>query len=328
MSPEHVTQQRVTGAADVWAAGVNLYQLLTNRSPFQRDAFAQTMDAVVNWTQPPAHSVDRAAPVELSKIADRALMKPVAERYSGAGAMHDDLEAWLAGQKAGAAELSEFVESLFPADENTDRVRLAKVLSAPVPTEPKSVEVSLSGLTPNLAAVTAKTDAPGASSTQSTQEFADQPTIMVGRGGNEPTRPFRTGGMLTLLRDPPVAITAGALLLSLVLVVGIAWNLSRAKPAVAAQPPPVEHVAAPPPPEPEPDAAAQPEPAAATGTLVVHSAAPGSFSVAGHLLAPNTPLTLPQGTYEVILVQKKRFTRRQTAVVKPGETTVVTFERR
>ena len=63
LSPEQLGQQTLTGQADVWALGVNLYHLLTGATPFQRENFPKTVEAVMHHQQAPAHEVQPAVPV-------------------------------------------------------------------------------------------------------------------------------------------------------------------------------------------------------------------------------------------------------------------------
>lgn len=99
-SPEQLTQRPVTTAADVWALGVMLYELLTDRSPFTGgDAFATARAVVDADPVPPGRVVgdhrERVLRGDLDAIVLRALRKDPKERYASAAALRDDIERFL-----------------------------------------------------------------------------------------------------------------------------------------------------------------------------------------------------------------------------------------
>lgn len=114
LAPEQIREEPVERAADIWALGVNLYRLLAGTLPFERDTLTRSATAVLQDQQPPAHEVDAAVPVELSKIAERALQKKPAARYQWASEMRADLETYLAGKPSAAADLKALLAQAFP----------------------------------------------------------------------------------------------------------------------------------------------------------------------------------------------------------------------
>ena len=103
MAPEQMRASRATDArADVWALGVVLYELLTQRCPFEAETLPDLCLKVVG--EPPVPIVDRRSdlPAELVEIIDRCLQKDPGKRFADAGAL--------------AAALAPFVESSIPPE--------------------------------------------------------------------------------------------------------------------------------------------------------------------------------------------------------------------
>ena len=108
MSPERLdgTESGAVTTADVYALGVILYELLAGRRPFDVDALppSRALDVLLH-TEPPALSRvahDRAVPVELDWIVQRAMHRDPDRRYSTAASFVADLERFLAGQAVDA----------------------------------------------------------------------------------------------------------------------------------------------------------------------------------------------------------------------------------
>lgn len=93
MSPEQALGKPLDPRTDVWSLGVVLLEMLTGRSPFQRENITASLFAIIN--EPPGRIPD-AVPPELQKIIYRALAKDPAARYPDCRSMFEDLETFRA----------------------------------------------------------------------------------------------------------------------------------------------------------------------------------------------------------------------------------------
>jgi WD40 repeat protein len=95
-APEQISGGKdVDGRADVWSLGATLYELLTDRVPFDGDSEHEVLDRIRN-DEPtdPLRLVPELAP-DLAAIVLKALEKDPARRYASAAAFRDDLRAFL-----------------------------------------------------------------------------------------------------------------------------------------------------------------------------------------------------------------------------------------
>jgi len=90
MSPEQTMGKPVDQRTDIWALGVVIAEMITGRSPFQRDSAAATIVAILNE----APILPDEIPLELRRIVYRALSKDAATRYPTSREMLADLEAF------------------------------------------------------------------------------------------------------------------------------------------------------------------------------------------------------------------------------------------
>jgi len=85
MAPEQVTGQELDGRADLFAAGVLLYEMLSGRPPFDGETMMQVLHAVV-YEAPPLLAGPPPLPA-IDRVIRRALAKKREERYDTAAAM-------------------------------------------------------------------------------------------------------------------------------------------------------------------------------------------------------------------------------------------------
>ncbi|SMP73317.1 hypothetical protein SAMN06265222_11692 [Neorhodopirellula lusitana] len=97
MSPEQASGRRdqLDHRTDIYSLGVTLYELLTLRPAIEGEGYREMLNSVALHDPPTPKSVEPALPIELDTIIRKAIAKLPQERYSSAGALADDLQAWL-----------------------------------------------------------------------------------------------------------------------------------------------------------------------------------------------------------------------------------------
>jgi serine/threonine protein kinase/dienelactone hydrolase len=121
MAPEQVRGEPVGAAADVWALGVTLYEMLTGVLPFRGDNIFSTMHAILEEPPVPLRQLRPDVPPWLQSIVDSALRKPTADRTLTASEIARIVEDHRAEQSAPLASRRGRVSS---------RRRLALIVSA------------------------------------------------------------------------------------------------------------------------------------------------------------------------------------------------------
>jgi eukaryotic-like serine/threonine-protein kinase len=108
MAPEQTQPDAHTpgAAADIYSLGAVLYELLTGRPPFLAASAVETL-LLVRSEEPVRPSLlNPQIDLDLELICRKCLEKQPRHRYSSAGALADDLDAYLAGEPVSARSSS------------------------------------------------------------------------------------------------------------------------------------------------------------------------------------------------------------------------------
>ncbi|HVE71855.1 MAG TPA: protein kinase [Thermoanaerobaculia bacterium] len=84
MSPEQVRAQPLDARTDIFSFGTVLYEMLTGKSPFERDSAIETMHAVLAVDPPAPSAVQPEVPASLDAIVRHCMEKDPRERFQSA----------------------------------------------------------------------------------------------------------------------------------------------------------------------------------------------------------------------------------------------------
>jgi serine/threonine protein kinase len=139
MAPEQIKGGHVDGKADIFAAGIILYELLTFRRPFEGD---NTGTILYNILHAPPHPmqppVDEQFPA-IKRVLTKSMEKDPACRYYSADEMADDMEQFLNMFPKAPAAIR--VASTLEVESQPDRTRAENPPEPPRSSDPKILEM-------------------------------------------------------------------------------------------------------------------------------------------------------------------------------------------
>jgi WD40 repeat protein/serine/threonine protein kinase len=113
MAPEQAAGQGkgVTHAADIYALGAILYEMLTGRPPFRAALPLETILMVVTNDPVPPSQFNTKTPRDLETICLKCLRKEPHQRYASAADLAEDLARWQKGEPISARPVSRLERS-------------------------------------------------------------------------------------------------------------------------------------------------------------------------------------------------------------------------
>lgn len=95
-TPGYASAEQIVGAGadprdDIYSLGVVLYEMLTERRPFEGADAVELAVATMTKTAPPVHQVNPTVPVQVSEVIARAIARDRNDRYASAVDLREDL---------------------------------------------------------------------------------------------------------------------------------------------------------------------------------------------------------------------------------------------
>jgi eukaryotic-like serine/threonine-protein kinase len=131
MAPEQVLGDSVDGRADLFAAGIVLWESLTGKHLMAADSPAKTLHNLMNKKIPRVSELVMDVPAALDEIVAKSLERELDARYSSAKAMRDALEAFIAAEGGiSTEEIGDLVSTLFADRKRTVQEQVKGQLAA------------------------------------------------------------------------------------------------------------------------------------------------------------------------------------------------------
>jgi len=92
MSPEQAECDDVDHRTDIFSLGIILYEMFTNKKPFQGNSRISIMANILNSEPPPINMFNKKLPDELNKIINKCLQKSKDNRYQQVKELNEELK--------------------------------------------------------------------------------------------------------------------------------------------------------------------------------------------------------------------------------------------
>ncbi|HEY8210133.1 MAG TPA: protein kinase, partial [Myxococcaceae bacterium] len=125
MSPEYLKGEPPDRRADVFALGVVLYELISNKKPYNAESEVTLINAMISEPMVPVRARRSDVPEELETILERTLTRDREARYPSCRELQADLERYIvsAGEPLSSVHISKVIAGLQP---ELDAAALAK----------------------------------------------------------------------------------------------------------------------------------------------------------------------------------------------------------
>jgi eukaryotic-like serine/threonine-protein kinase len=144
MAPEQARGTRdIDRRADIFAAGVVLWEALEGRRLFKGDGEADTLNKVLNETIPPLRSAEPSIPHELEAVLERALDRERIRRFPTAAAFADALEAVAheSGEVATHKDVAAYLDEVLGTEILKQRETVRALIARTEPSRPRSLSM-------------------------------------------------------------------------------------------------------------------------------------------------------------------------------------------
>ncbi|MEQ1922316.1 MAG: serine/threonine-protein kinase [Pyrinomonadaceae bacterium] len=135
LSPEQLSGEKATSAADVWALGVLLYEMLTGKLPFNGETLGGLVLQITNAQFTPPEQINPGISREVSNIIKRCLKKDPNGRYKTADELLKAVRSTLGQRESGSTQVGAALKQAFG-------------LNSPAPAHPPVVVSGEHGETP------------------------------------------------------------------------------------------------------------------------------------------------------------------------------------
>lgn len=118
MAPEQIAGKPLDARADIFSAGVLLYEALSGVNPFQASSSYDTLQRIRTGDVTPIENLVGNMPDEVARVLRTAMAHDIDKRYPSAGHFYEDLIQYLysAGRRFGARDLADFLTHLRGGD--------------------------------------------------------------------------------------------------------------------------------------------------------------------------------------------------------------------
>jgi serine/threonine-protein kinase len=171
VAPEAILGKELDGRADIFAIGATLYLFLCGRPAFTGSNPMEIFERSLQPPEAPSKLNPRVPPM-LEEICIKCLQQDPKKRYRTAGELRGALEGYMQSTKRplGPAQLSQFMQILFPPDKDPIRQRIEQLMASV--DDAVEFELGSTSLNPNQKVLTAQSE-PSASDLLSEDDLED-----------------------------------------------------------------------------------------------------------------------------------------------------------